>query len=91
MSPDHFFYKMTWGEVAACLRGLSNRERVEWERVRRIMWAALKPHSKDIKKYRDVMPLPWDDEKKEVERTNVDSLFGYIDENLHENDVDVWD
>ena len=31
------------------------------------------------------------DEKKEVERTNVDSLFGYIDENLHENDVDVWD
>ena len=31
------------------------------------------------------------DEKKEVEKTNVDSLFGYIDENLHENDVDVWD
>ena len=31
------------------------------------------------------------DEKKEVERTNVDSLFAYIDENLHENDVDVWD
>ena len=31
------------------------------------------------------------DEKKEFERKNVDSLFGYIDENLHENDVDVWD
>ncbi len=31
------------------------------------------------------------DEKKELERINVDSLFAYIDENLHENDVDVWD
>ena len=31
------------------------------------------------------------DEKKEVEKTNVDSLFAYINENLHENDVDVWD
>lgn len=72
VSPDHFFYKMTWGEVAACLRGLSSRERVEWERVRRIMWAALKPHSKNIKKYRDVMPLPWDDEKKEVENRNTE-------------------
>ena len=40
---------------------------------------------------RDIDNTLFYDEKKEVERTNVDSLFGYIDENLHENDVDVWD
>ena len=68
-SPDHFFYKMTWGEAAACLRGLNNKERVEWERTRRIMYAALKPYSKELKKYKDAMPLPWDNEitDKEVE------------------------
>lgn len=72
MSPDHFFYKMTWGEVAACLRALNSKERIAWERVRRVMWAALKPHSKSIKKYKDAMPLPWDDEKPEAEKKNTE-------------------
>ena len=67
MSPDYFFYKMTWGEVAACLRGLNNMERVAWERTRCIMWSALKPHSKGLKKYKDAMPLPWDNEKTKTD------------------------
>lgn len=40
---------------------------------------------------REIDKTQFYDEKKELERINVDSLFAYIDENLHENDVDVWD
>lgn len=63
MSPDHFFYRMTFGEAAAYLRGVQNREKMEWERTRCMMWAALAPHCKEVKTYRDAMRLPWDDEK----------------------------
>lgn len=66
MAPDHFFYKMTFGEVAAYLRGLQDKERVEWERTRRLMWAALMPHCKGVKEYSDAMPLPWDNESPKV-------------------------
>lgn len=62
MSPDHFFYKMTFGEAAAFMRGLEARERLDWERTRCVMYAAMAPHSKKIKKYSDAMRFPWDDE-----------------------------
>lgn len=71
MSPDHFFYKMTFGECAACLRGIHNKEKMEWERTRRMMWAALRPHCKNIKQYRDAMPLSWDNEIQEEQNTEV--------------------
>ena len=77
VAPDHFFYKMTFGEAGAYLRGLQNKEKAEWERTRRVMWAALVPHCKNVKQYADAMPLPWDNEapkasqevdEKELER-----------------------
>ena len=40
---------------------------------------------------RDIDNTQFYDEKKELERTNVDSIFGYIDENLNENFNDWWD
>ena len=71
VSPDHFFYKMTFGECAACLSGIQNREKIEWERTRRMMWSALVPHCKNVKKYSDAMPLAWDNEFQEKQDTEV--------------------
>lgn len=62
MSPDHFFYRMTFGECAAFIRGRDIQEQAEWERTRRIMWAAIMPHGKRNKTIdvRDVLKFPWD-------------------------------
>lgn len=78
VAPDHFFYSMSFGEAAAFLRGLQNKERAEWERTRRVMWAALVPHCKNVKQYADAMPLPWDGEVKtatvEVDEKEVERI-----------------
>lgn len=75
MSPDHFFYKMTFGEAAAYVRGLEAKERMLWERTRCVMYAAMAPHCKKIKKYSDAMRFPWDDEaEKPKKKVKIDKL-----------------
>lgn len=61
MSPAYFFYRMTWTEAAAYLRGLERREREAWERTRWEVWASLRPWSKGLEAG-DVMRFPWEDE-----------------------------
>lgn len=70
MSPTHFFYEMTFSEASAYIRGMQLRERDEWERTRRMMWAAIMPHSKKELEYRDVLRFDWDDEH--IDTTKVD-------------------
>ena len=70
VSPSHFFYEMTFGEAAAFMRGMQMRERDEWERTRRLMWAAIMPHSKKKLDFQDIMKFVWDDEY--VDTTKVD-------------------
>ena len=70
VSPSHFFYEMTFAEAAAYLRGMHLRERDEWERTRRLMWAAIMPHSKKKLDFQDIMKFVWDDEY--VDTTKVD-------------------
>ena len=70
VSPTHFFYEMTWAEAAAFMRGLHLRERDEWERTRRLMWAAIMPHSKKKLDYQDVIKFTWDEDY--VDTTKVD-------------------
>ncbi len=65
MSPAYFFYRMTWTEAAACLRGLERREREAWERTRWDVWASLRPWSKELE-VTDVMRFPWEDEADEA-------------------------
>ena len=70
VSPTYFFYEMTWAEAAAFMRGLHLRERDEWERTRRLMWAAIMPHSKKKLDYQDVIKFTWDEDY--VDTTKVD-------------------
>lgn len=70
VSPTHFFYEMTFGEAAAFMRGMQQKERDEWERTRRLMWAAIMPHSKKKLEYQDVMKFSWDEDY--VDTTKVD-------------------
>lgn len=56
VSPDHFFYDMTFGEAAAYLRGLERRDRQSWEQTRMI-----------VRGMGGNWKLPWDDEAKAVE------------------------
>ena len=70
VSPTHFFYEMTFGEAAAFMRGMQQKERDEWERTRRLMWAAIMPHSKKELEYQDVMKFSWDEDY--VDTTKVD-------------------
>ena len=70
VSPSHFFYRMTFGEAAAYMRGLQLREREEWERTRWMMWAAIMPHCKKKLEYQDIMKFTWD--KDYVDTTKVD-------------------
>lgn len=66
MSPTHFFYKATLPEVAAFIRGVEERERNEWERVRmHVFKVAQILGCADIEPS-DIMRLPWDAEKKPV-------------------------
>ena len=55
VSPTHFFYAMTFGEAAAYLRGLEQRDRMAWEQTRQLM----RGMGKEWK-------LPWDEERSEV-------------------------
>jgi hypothetical protein len=61
---------MTFADAAAYMRGLLLRERDEWERTRRLMWAAIMPHSKKKLDFQDIMKFVWDDEY--VDTTKVD-------------------
>jgi hypothetical protein len=61
---------MTFGEAAAFMRGMQQKERDEWERTRRLMWAAIMPHSKKKLEYQDVMKFSWDEDY--VDTTKVD-------------------
>lgn len=70
VSPTHFFYEMTFVEAAAYMRGIQSRERDEWERTRRLMWASIMPHSKKKLEYQDIMKFTWDEEY--VDTTKVD-------------------
>ena len=70
VSPTHFFYEMTFAEAAAFMRGMQMRERDEWERTRRLMWAAIMPHSKKKLEYQDIIKFVWDDDY--VDTTKVD-------------------
>lgn len=71
VSPAYFFYKMTWAEAAAYMRGRELREREEWERTRRVMWAVMVPHAKNRNfEPSDVIKFPW--EKDFVDTSQVD-------------------
>lgn len=70
MSPTHFFYEMTFSDASAYIRGMQLRERDEWERTRRMMWAAIMPHSKKKLDYQDVIKFTWDEDY--VDTTKVD-------------------
>ena len=69
MSPTHFFYEMTFPEAAAFMRGLQLKEREEWERTRKIMWAAIMPHSKKKLEYQDVIRFSWEEN---TDNENID-------------------
>lgn len=71
VSPAYFFYRMTWAEAAAYMRGREMKEREEWERARRLMWASLVPHAKN-KNFEpsDVIKFPW--EKGFIDTSQVD-------------------
>lgn len=75
MSPAYFFYKMTMAEAAAYMRGLELREREEWERTRRVMWAALRPHTrkKDFEPT-DVIKFPWEKDFIDTSEVNEKEL-----------------
>lgn len=66
MSPTHFFYKATLPEVAAFIRGIEERERNEWERVRTHVFKVAQILGGGDIKPTDIMRLPWDEEKKPV-------------------------
>ena len=70
VSPTHFFYEMTFSDASAYIRGMQLRERDEWERTRRMMWAAIMPHSKKKLDYQDVIKFTWDEDY--VDTTKVD-------------------
>lgn len=71
VSPAYFFYRMTWAEAAAYMRGRELREREEWERTRRVMWAVMVPHAKNRNfEPSDVIKFPW--EKDFVDTSRVD-------------------
>lgn len=71
VSPAYFFYKMTWAEAAAYMRGRELREREEWERTRRVMWAVMVPYAKNRDfEPSDVIKFPW--EKDFVDTSRVD-------------------
>ena len=71
VSPAYFFYRMTFAEAAAFMRGRELKEREEWERTRRVMWAVLVPHSKKRNfEPDDVIKFPW--EKDSVDTSEVD-------------------
>jgi hypothetical protein len=61
---------MTFSEAAAFMRGMQMRERDEWERTRRLMWAAIMPHSKKKLDFQDIMKFTWDEDY--VDTTKVD-------------------
>ena len=61
---------MTFAEAAAYMRGLNMRDREEWERTRKIMWAAIMPHSKKNLDFQDIMKFPWEEEY--IDTTKVD-------------------
>lgn len=75
MSPAYFFYKMTMAEAAAYMRGMELREREEWERTRRVMWAALRPHtSKEDFEPTDVIKFPWEKDFIDTSKVNEKEL-----------------
>lgn len=58
-------------EAAAYMRGMELREREAWERTRRVMWAALRPHTrKEDFEPTDVIKFPW--EKDFIDTSEVD-------------------
>lgn len=74
VSPSHFFYEMTFAEAAAYMRGLNLKDRDEWERTRKIMWAAIMPHSKKKLDFQDIMKFPWDEEYIDTKKVDEGEL-----------------
>ena len=71
VSPSYFFYKMTFPEAAAFMRGQSRKQREEWEHTRRLMWAMLAPHSKKKLELEDIKIF--EDENSKAEAKEVDA------------------
>lgn len=78
MSPSHFFYRMTFAECTAYLRGLDLRTRADWERTRWNVYASLKPWCKDLSEPSDVMRFAWDsaDGSASLDETSLPGLRG---------------
>lgn len=67
VSPAHFFYNMTLPEVAAFVRGMEEKEKNEWEKVRMHVFKVAQILSGGDMEPADIMRLPWDKEKGPVE------------------------
>ena len=74
VSPTHFFYDMTFGEAAAFMRGLDLREKADWERTRKVMWAVVQSQSTKRIGLKDVQRFPWDDDYVEPSEVTEEAL-----------------
>lgn len=54
------FFRMTFAEMGHYVKGLSERDRLDWERTRQIMWSAIQPHLKNQKSPADLFPFAWE-------------------------------
>lgn len=54
---------MTWYEADAYLTGMEENEKISWEQTRLIMYAVTQCNSKKKLSPKDVLKLPWDNEK----------------------------
>lgn len=67
VSPSYFLDEMTWAEVDAYLTGLDEAERTSWDQTRMIMYTVAQCNSRKKLRPKDILPLPWDDEKPQHE------------------------
>ena len=68
---------MTWHEVDAFLSGMDDANRLSWEQTRMIMYTIAQSNSRKKLRPKDILPLPWDDEKpqhEEIDWAEVERL-----------------
>lgn len=63
VSPSYFLDEMSWQEIDAYLMGMEEAERNSWDQTRLIMYAVAQSNSRKRLRPKDVLPLPWDNEK----------------------------
>ena len=63
---------MQWYELEACINGLENNRKNEWEQTRKLFHVTAQVNSTKELDPKKIFPLPWDEENRDTTISNED-------------------